>query len=135
MSAYKNILFPFDSSLQTEEPFWYAIDLAKNNGGTLIFLYTHRLDANPERKLISASDLRSEMKISADDQLDRIRAKFGLDGKIDYEFHPEIGFLESRIILKLKEYPIDLLLLVESMVEQLEMDTERIECPIMMIPH
>ncbi len=135
MSAYKNILFPFDASLQSEDPFRFAIDIAKNNGSTLIFLYTHRLDANPNRKLISASDLRSEMKISANDQLDRIRHKFELDEKIDYEFHPEIGFLESRIILKLKEYPIDLLLLVESMMDHLDMDTERIKCPIIMIPH
>lgn len=134
MSSYNNILFPFDSSSKSEEPFSFAIDLAKNHRSNLILLYAHRLDSNPQRNLVSASTLRDEMKFSAEEQLDRLKKTFELDGNLKYEFHPEIGFLASRIILKIKEYPIDLLLLEKRVLTELEAETEQIHCPIMLIP-
>ena len=135
MSSYKNILFPFDSSIASDEPFSYVIDLAKSYGSRLIFLYTYRLDSLQDQKLISASDLKREMKLSAENQLESLKAKFDLDKMIKYEFHVEIGFLSSRVMVKITEYPIDLLVIEKRVLNDLNEATDRINCPIMIIPH
>ena len=134
MSSYNNILFPFDSAIPSKEAFSYAIDLADQNDSVLILLYAYRLGSDNQQKLISASELREESKKSADKQLSYLRDYFDID-KVKYEFHPEIGFLPSRILLKLRESPIDLLLLEQSVLSQLNGQSDQISCPILIIPH
>jgi len=133
MSSFNNILFPFDSSIHSEESFSYAIDLAKNYNSKLIFLYTLRLDNSKKR--LSAADLKKEMNEASAKRLESIKKRFDLDNLIKYEFHTEIGFLASRVLLKIKEEPIDLLVVEKDHLAELNGATDKITCPIMIIPY
>ena len=133
MSSFKNILFPFDSKIRSDESFIYAINLARKHRSNLIFLHTIRL--NSANKLLTPMAIKKRMKDTSGKRLEEIRQSFNLDNLANYEFHTEIGFLASRVILKIKEFPIDLLVIEKDLMEEFNGNAQDISCPIMIIPY
>lgn len=133
MSSIKNILFPFDSEIRSEQSFNHAIEIAQKHQGNLIFLYTIRLE-NPEKSR-SASGIRKQIIDSSDRRLQEVKTRFNLESLYKYEFHTEIGFLASRVLLKIKEHPIDLLVIEKDLLPELNAESHKIACPIIIIPH
>ncbi len=132
MNAYKNILFPFDSQIRSEQSFEHAIKLALKHRSNLIFLHTIRLE-NAELKR-SGSDLRKQMNDTSGRRRQEIEERFDLASLENYEFHSEIGFLASRVLLKIKEIPIDLIIIEKELLSELDAEAHYIKCPILVIP-
>lgn len=133
MTAFKNILFPFDSDMLSDEPFGYALDLATKHESNLIFLYTIRFENSIKKR--SAQELRKQLEESSDKKLRDLKNRFDLLKLASFEFQAEIGFLNSRVLLKIQEQPIDLLIIEKGFLAELDHEAHNINCPIMIVPH
>ena len=132
MAPIKNILFPFDSEVKSSSSFDYALDVAQKNKSHLIFLHTVRL--NKDSGTLSGAKIRQRVSDRSFDLQEVIKSHSNQFERITYEFHNEIGFFSSRVMLKIQEYPIDLLLIEQGLLAELNGTRKLIECPIMVIP-
>ena len=133
MPLFKNILCPIDESLNSYETLRYAFEMAKLSKGKLIPLYAFRLDQNNRERNKKSVELKERIKTSTHQKLQELKSKFNLDDEVEFEFHSEIGFLASRVLMKFKEHPIDLIILSKELLQELNGRKEKIDCSMLLI--
>ncbi|MDA0194718.1 MAG: universal stress protein [Bacteroidetes bacterium] len=133
MPIFKNILCPIDESIDSKDTLGLAFEIAKLSKAKLIFLYALRLDDIEMDSKNKGIGLREHMKENAAQKLQKLKERFNLDAEIDYEFHSEIGFLASRVLLKFKDQPIDLIILSSELFEELNGRKKVLGCPVLLV--
>jgi len=133
MPLFKNILCPIDESPKSNETLRYAFEIARLSKCKLILLYAFRLDQDNLQLNKKKVELKEHIKESTEEKLAELKQRFNLNGEVDFEFHSEIGFLASRVLLKFRDHPIDLIILSKELLHELNGRKEDIRCSMLLI--
>ena len=140
---FKRIIFPTDFSESSGKAFSFVLDIARANKSELIVLYTYRLISGGDGRYSGSKiSLKREREDEANRQFAQLKECYPELLNISHTFLTEVGFVSDRISLAVERFNVDLVVLSQSILQQLkekwEMSDEnlptRFQCPVLLVP-
>ncbi|WP_040496243.1 universal stress protein [Fulvivirga imtechensis] len=140
---FKRIIFPTDFSESSAKAFSYVLDVVRSHQSELIILYTYRLISGADGRYYGNKiSIKREREEEANKQFEQLKQCYPELSDFEHHFLTEVGFVSDRISLAVERFNIDLVVLSESIQQQLkekwEMSDEnlpgRFHCPVLLVP-